>query len=159
MSSRCHFILQAAKKVEGQLVTKHDSACPWRRSVCDPSVAQFVPLATEVVLSGFQARCGALCELDRLPPLASLSEQHLSATHRHTPCSTSFAGRASYQPQRALSWLSPEQELSLAAPLLLREEHMLAQNLPIELSVSPFCAKLCITPVIFMQLTMLAFRQ
>ncbi|KAK9846448.1 hypothetical protein WJX81_004029 [Elliptochloris bilobata] len=62
----------------------HDASCPWLGNACDPSVAQFPPLARPVVLADFEERLRAIGGLVALPPVAPAAFAAVERSHRRS---------------------------------------------------------------------------
>lgn len=92
--------LQAGVKFAERLDQGHEASCPWLGNACDPSVAQFPPLAQQVVLAGFTERLQAFGSLDVLPPIAPAASATMERSHRrcvidfHLLCRLSRCGSA-----------------------------------------------------------------
>jgi len=73
---------QAGAAFAERLDQGHDASCPWLGNACDPSVAQFPPLARPAALAGFKERLQALAGLDVLPPVAPAAYAVVERSHR-----------------------------------------------------------------------------
>ncbi len=73
---------QAGAAFAERLDQGHDASCPWLGNACDPSVAQFPPLARPAALAGFEERLQALAGLDVLPPVAPAAFAVVERSHR-----------------------------------------------------------------------------
>lgn len=77
-----HRCVQIGREFSERLASAHDTGCPWRTSVCDPSLAQFPPQDRSVVAANFAAQEKAVGRLNVLPPIAEDAYARINAVRR-----------------------------------------------------------------------------